>query len=105
MVPGLVVLETVNDWQSAERRLIAEHRARGVVLLNLAPGGNEPFCPTAVRAASGRLNAAGRDKRMWKMMLILGRGLQLGNVGQETIAKMRIRPDVFGSLFQYMPAN
>lgn len=52
--PGLVVLEDAQDWVEAERRLIAVSRARGDRLLNVADGGDEPFCSTEVRAANAR---------------------------------------------------
>lgn len=56
-VPQLRVLMQSQDWKADERRLIAEHRATGSRLLNLADGGDEPHCPTEVRAANGRRNA------------------------------------------------
>ena len=42
------------DWRIIEKRLIAEARERGERLLNLADGGDEPFCPIEVRRANGR---------------------------------------------------
>ena len=52
--PVMQVLELVeSDWQEAERRLIAEYRIKGK-LLNVAEGGDEPFCPTSVRVANSK---------------------------------------------------
>lgn len=101
-VPGLIVLETCDDWQEAERRIIAEHRAAGARLLNLAPGGNEPFCPADVRAANGRANARKRHKRKWFLMRAMGDALRRGHVAETTKAKMRARPDVFGQFSAYL---
>jgi len=57
--PQLRILETdCVDWREAERRLITAARARGEKLLNLADGGDEPFCPPEVRRANG-LRSAG----------------------------------------------
>ena len=52
--PTLRVLESdCQDWRASEKRLIAEARERGERLLNLAAGGDEPHCPTEVRAENG----------------------------------------------------
>jgi hypothetical protein len=58
-IPAMRVLEIADDWREAERRLIAQHR--GPRLLNLAEGGDEPHCPSEVRAANGRKNAQARE--------------------------------------------
>lgn len=53
--PEMRVLESdCTDWREAERRLIAEARARGDKLLNLADGGDQPFCPPETRKRNGR---------------------------------------------------
>ena len=101
-VPGLVVLEVSDEWQEAERRLIAFHRAAGAPLLNVAKGGDEPYCPASVRAANGRANAQKRNKRKWALMRSLGEALRRGHVSEQTKAKMRARPDVFGSFSEYL---
>ena len=52
-MPEMRVLEAnCPDWQEAERRHIADARARGERLLNIADGGDEPFCPPEVRASN-----------------------------------------------------
>ena len=50
----LVTVECVaiDRWQELEQQLIAQHRDDGTRLLNLANGGDEPFCPTEVRKAN-----------------------------------------------------
>ena len=66
--PGLVILEAdCGDWAEAERRLIAGARARGDRLLNIADGGDEPFCAPEVRAANGPKVAAARSKVLWQV--------------------------------------
>ncbi len=44
-----------NDWQSVERLAISDARASGVRLLNVADGGDEPYCSKEVRAANARV--------------------------------------------------
>lgn len=59
--PVMRVLEAdCQDWREAERRLIAKARADGERLLNLADGGNEPYCSPENRLAAAN---AGADKR------------------------------------------
>lgn len=54
-VPEMRVLEAnCEDWRESERRLIAEARQRGEKLLNVADGGDEPFCPIDVRRDNAR---------------------------------------------------
>lgn len=54
-LPGLIILhECDGDWREDERSLIAEARRRGDRILNVADGGDEPFCPAEVRRENGR---------------------------------------------------
>jgi hypothetical protein len=55
--PKMIVLERPRptEWKDSEARLIAQHKSKR--LLNVATGGDEPFCPKEVRAANGRKNA------------------------------------------------
>lgn len=62
--PGLTVLEICDDWQSAEQRLIADHRAAGARLLNVADGGDEPFCSCEQRRTLGRKTGPGNMKKI-----------------------------------------
>jgi hypothetical protein len=95
--PSLTILASVVDgWQRVERGFIAEARAMGINLLNVADGGDEPFCPVSVRAANGKRNAKSRDKKFWGLMRDMGAALEKGWVSDETKAKMRNRPDIFG---------
>jgi hypothetical protein len=102
MLPELkILLDSSQDWQADERRLISEHRISGK-LLNVADGGDQPFCAREVRAANGRLNAGKRNRRKWELMLALGAGLKAGLVSERTKALMRSRPDVFGQFAQHL---
>ncbi|CAJ0803088.1 hypothetical protein LMG18090_04388 [Ralstonia mannitolilytica] len=105
MVPRLEVLEQADDWAEAERRLIALSRARGDRLLNVADGGDEPFCPREVRAENGRKVAAMRQidpmqRRIWEIKRALSCALRDGYLSNAARAKLRLaaakRPDLFG---------
>jgi|SRR5215217_2940168 len=89
MRPTFRVLEIADDWVEAERRLIAEARSRGERLLNVADGGDEPFCSPEVRAANGRKSKG----RKWTpdfpnihyMMLRLGHHLQFVRKSEDPV--------------------
>jgi hypothetical protein len=99
--PNVIVLETCDDWEEAEQRLIAKHRIGGR-LLNVAEGGQQGYCPPEICAANGRANAKKRDKRKWALMQKLGSALKRGHVSEVTKTKMRSRPDVFGQFAAYL---
>lgn len=104
--PSLVILaENCEDWKADERRLIAEARERGERLLNVADGGDEPFCPDDVRASNGRkvaeLRVSTPDRaRLYTAKRNLSQALRQGYVSDVTRKKMRDlaeqRPDMFG---------
>lgn len=103
--PEMRILERPDDWREAERRLIAEARQRGDRLLNLADGGDEPFCSTEVRAQNGRNNAKAihsdaKRKLLWSLKQKLAVLVKAGAVSQQTLEKMRARPDVFGGMLR-----
>ncbi len=100
-----VIMTCVGDWRDDERRIIKEHREAGARLLNLADGGDEPFCPKEVRAANGKANAIKRvstpeKRRFYELKRNLNRMLSQGYVSAETRAKMRQaaakNPEKFG---------
>jgi len=103
--PGLVVLEHAVDWREAERRLISAARDRGDRLLNLADGGDEPFCSPAVRSANGvklveRIRSDDKFRELWNFKRSISALLRDNLVSNKTRAKIRYAaralPDVFG---------
>jgi hypothetical protein len=104
LMPRVEVLARTPDWRTAEREAIQKARAEGLDLLNVADGGDEPFCSLEVRRANGRATAwrlhsvhsDPRRRRLWKLKQALGHALRDGVVSAETKAKMRARPDLFG---------
>lgn len=104
--PEVRVLEVAEDWQEAERRLIAVSRARGDALLNLAAGGNQPFATTEQRQRNAnRLNASLRaDPRRARARFLkarMMRALNEGGVNNRVRFMLRIAaavdPEQFGA--------
>lgn len=106
LVPSVRVLEVTDDWQEAERRLIDVLRARGERLLNVAEGGDEPYCSPEQRAENGRrLSAAIHSDpfrhRIWEIKRAIACALKSGFLSNQHRAKLRLaaqkRPDLFGA--------
>jgi len=105
-IPVISIIEQVDDslWKEREIFLIEHHRSIGTRLLNLALGGDEPFCPTEIRAANARKNARAvhddpKRKLLWKRKQSLSISLKRGHIKPELRAKMKAiaqrRPDLF----------
>lgn len=83
LLPSYVILENTNeiDWMDAEKNAISKHKELGCRLLNVAEGGNEPYCSKEVRAQNGKniANAIHSDekrKRLWSLKQQLGLDLK-----------------------------
>lgn len=81
------------EWKNLEENLIAEHRKEGK-LLNVANGGDEPFCPSDVRAMNGRntalrIHSNKTQRRVWEIKRTLGGFLADSSVKES--AKKRVR--------------
>lgn len=91
----LVILREVGDWASAEREIIAKLRVAGYDLLNVAAGGNEPYCSPVVRAQNGRKVAAMRASytpeqlAIYRLKKRVGENLKRGWINDEARAKLR----------------
>lgn len=121
-MPVLEVVHWTDYWEEAERSLIADCRAAGMNLLNLADGGATPSCTPqqrknsgvklqdhpntmAARAENGRKNAKAihsdpERKRIWKIKQALGLALKQGWLKESHKEKMRAAaaraPKTFG---------
>lgn len=93
------------DWQAREKEEIASARERGERLLNLADGGDEPYCPAEVRAKNGRKVAKMRvatdyKSRVYVLKREMGRLLKEGSVSEKNKQKLRLAaqkaPHLFG---------
>lgn len=78
-IPIMKVLKITNsdNWVSDEQKLIKCYRNKGCNLLNVAKGGDEPFCSTEVRAKNGVMVARmihdnPRRKKLWYLITQLG---------------------------------
>lgn len=104
--PNLIILTKcpISQWQTKEKELISEYRKLGP-LLNVADGGNAPFCSKEVRAKNGRTSAIKRistpeKRKIWQLKLMIGQALKRGYVNPETKELLRLaankRPELFG---------
>jgi hypothetical protein len=94
-IPEMRVLEAnCLDWKEAERRIIREARERGDKLLNVADGGEQPFCSVEQR----RKNAAALNKglaqdeparRFRNLKRMLSASIRQGYLSNETRERLR----------------
>lgn len=71
-LPVVKVLCQTSDWKSEEKRIIQQHRNNGANLLNVAIGGNEPFCSNETRVKNARkvaneIHSNPNKKRLWHL--------------------------------------
>lgn len=106
----LPLIETVyttdeNNWAEAEKAQIIKFRNDGFELLNVAEGGNEPYCSPEQRKKNGSNIAFNRKsdpkkKRIWALKRQIGEALKHGWVTDTTKAKLRLAaqkaPHLFG---------
>ncbi len=91
------------NWSFVERRIIKQYQDSGHDLLNVALGGNQPFCDTQTRAENGRKNAAAihadpQRKRLWKLKKELSANLRWLSIHgmQESADRIRARVELAG---------
>jgi hypothetical protein len=65
------LVRLTGDWRQVERDVISEHRAMGCRLLNVADGGDEPYCPVEVRRANALKVTAARRKNVMRTYRVL----------------------------------
>ena len=108
LIPIMRVIREINkcDWKAIEIEEIAAARAAGMKLLNVADGGDQPFCSKEIRAENGRRNAIARVNTPIKAMAFdlkrkIGMMLVRGELKDRHIEKMRIAahkcPELFGA--------
>lgn len=106
-IPSLSILEVCNseNWCDVERAAIAAARREGARLLNVAEGGDEPYCSKEVRAENGRKAVKARvatpfKAQVWSTNKRLAQLLSQGagsNALREFLRQAAIaRPDIFG---------
>lgn len=94
------------DWERSEVDAIAQYRADGYPLLNMAIGGNQPCGRPEVNAINGAANAKKLHsnptaKHIWWLKKRLGEGLKRGHLSEDVKEKMRKAafkcPEMFGA--------
>lgn len=111
LIPEIILIEQTTDWVEAEVRIIKEYREKYPDLLNLADGGNQPYCDKRTRANNGRNNAKKIHsdpvrKKIWalkrELCSMLKRGV-LREDQKERLRKIALRnPSEFGVFLKYV---
>lgn len=113
-LPVLKILKISNNWKADEIDLISFHKKAGAKLLNVALGGDEPFCSLTIRANNGRQVAAAIHsdpvkKRLWRLkmdltsMLLMFKRKGMVVEYNKILKKASEYPDVFSFLSKYEP--
>jgi len=83
LTPKMLIISEANNenWKEEEINQIKLHFESGCKLLNLAKGGDEPFCSKEQRAINGRKNAMAihsdeKKKRIWYLKKQMGESLK-----------------------------
>lgn len=106
IIPDLVILAicTEETWRDAEKDAIRIALEEKHPLLNVAAGGDEPYCSTETRAENGRRNAKARvqddrARQVYEFKRNMGLYLKKGWVAERTKVLLRRaaaeRPDLF----------
>lgn len=107
LMPAMRILSRVpeSEWMAEEKRLIFESRLTTNGLLNLADGGDQPKCPTEIRAANGKATSKRIHEdpflhKIWMYKRAVGSALRYGHLRNHLRAKLRLAakkaPHLFG---------
>lgn len=101
---SLITECSIDDWRQIEKDTIRRYRETHK-LLNLADGGDMPYCSYETRAANGKLSSIARvstprKKRLYFLKQQLSLGLKRGTVSEKTKCKLRYLgnkyPNIYG---------
>jgi hypothetical protein len=72
--PNMMLIDSCaeDQWHDLERHYIKRFRDEGHDILNMAEGGNQPYCPPEIRKEIGKRSAAIRQKGIWYMLRFFG---------------------------------
>jgi hypothetical protein len=111
-IPTMRVLaSSVKDWRELEPLLIKQYIDDGARLLNLAEGGDEPYCSPEIRVMNARKATKARVRnpmaaRIYGLKQFLSLNLARGYGSTSAKDKIRQaafkRPDLFGALLKYV---
>lgn len=83
LIPIVQVLKVTdeNNWMNDEIELIKTYKNKGCRLLNVAKGGDEPYCPIEVRRQNGKnvaksIHSDEKKKKLWLLKHNLALGLK-----------------------------
>lgn len=83
-----------NGWQECEKLIISSYKQSGIQLLNVAEGGDEPYCDDTVRSSNAnkmnaRLKSDPQLARMRYLKAVLGISIKSGSINDRTKDKLR----------------
>lgn len=119
MLPIMSVIVTVesSEWRETEKSQIIIHKSNGCRLLNVAEGGDEPFCSTETRAANGKsvaisIHSDPVRRKLWEQKKMIAETFRFFKTRNEIekynklVGKAnhlsRLIPDIFGSFSTYV---
>ena len=83
LIPELKVIEItdIDNWKLCETKQIEIHKNNGCKLLNIAKGGDEPFCDKKTRQANAikvanSIHSNPKSKRLWELKQMIGCSLR-----------------------------
>lgn len=106
LCPELIIVGWFEDWVSAEQRLIEVLRARGCNLLNVAPGGDQPYCSNETRSQNGKnlCSHLRENPELMRLRSLKARLVKLASEGSMTSKALnkildagKKHPDLLGS--------
>jgi len=111
--PEIKVLSVVGkeDWKSEEIKIIKEYKNNGFKLLNVATGGDEPFCSKEQRAINGKnvsfsIHSDPIKKKLWShkkdiaSILSTLKRLNQKEAYNKIILKIKSMPHIFTNNYQ-----
>lgn len=99
-----VLLSCCSDrWQHYEKSIIESNRKSGVRLLNVADGGEEPFCDDATRSSNAtkmndKFKSDPRSARIRYLKCMIGLSIKSGHMSERAKEKLRSAAIKFPSM-------
>lgn len=98
LAPKLDIVTETHNWDADERAAIRAARELGCELLNIAPGGNEPYCSLEQRKKNGATSARvvhdnPKRRRLWELKRALGEAMRDGLLSEWSLTKLEAIAD------------
>jgi len=102
--PIMKVISSVpeDSWRDAEMLAIKFFRDNGERLLNVADGGDEPFCSHETRVSNGYKTSQNRNQEKMKAMVFLSNYLRSEDASEKIKDRIRSNPELFSVFKRYL---